>query len=311
MNISTTRIALLLCAAACSPKPGGDTDDLPTPTTTTTTGTGTTVAPTTTSNDTDRPEDPCTLVPDGGACEAAFDRYFFDPQTGRCDVFIWGGCDGVVPFDDVESCQQACEPCEAFAGDVTPAPSHPEIGFTVRNDSAAPIFLRTFTPDSSALGFRDQIFEVRTAGASEPLITNPSLCDFPCAHFDNAECSTGCTDGGSPPPPILISPGGVFTGSWSGLYFDNTAMPARCQPAACEGELECGRWFDAWPGSHEVTVTVATGWECLGVDCGCTGNADGWCQLPGNDEPGALIDPQTLTAGFTFPGDAPVALSFP
>ena len=43
------------------------------------------------------PAEACALVPDPGSCAAAFERYFFNPATRRCEVFIYGGCDGEVP----------------------------------------------------------------------------------------------------------------------------------------------------------------------------------------------------------------------
>ncbi len=47
----------------------------------------------------------CTLEPDPGPCKAYFERYFFNENTGKCEMFIWGGCDGVVPFETMEECK--------------------------------------------------------------------------------------------------------------------------------------------------------------------------------------------------------------
>ena len=51
---------------------------------------------------------PCGLIPDSGPCEAAIVRYYFDQEEQKCTEFIWGGCDGVVPFETLEECLQ-CE----------------------------------------------------------------------------------------------------------------------------------------------------------------------------------------------------------
>ncbi len=51
----------------------------------------------------------CNLVPKAGPCEAAFPKYYFDHQTQSCQQFLWGGCQGVVPFNTLEQCQQTCE----------------------------------------------------------------------------------------------------------------------------------------------------------------------------------------------------------
>jgi hypothetical protein len=50
----------------------------------------------------------CDLEPDGGLCNAAIPRYYFDKEEQKCKEFIWGGCDGTVPFETLEECR-ACE----------------------------------------------------------------------------------------------------------------------------------------------------------------------------------------------------------
>jgi Kunitz/Bovine pancreatic trypsin inhibitor domain len=57
----------------------------------------------------DDAEDPCSLKPDHGPCEAGFPKYYFDPQAGVCKEFVYGGCEGTVPFDTLEACKAACE----------------------------------------------------------------------------------------------------------------------------------------------------------------------------------------------------------
>lgn len=49
----------------------------------------------------------CSLVPDPGPCMAYIERYYFDVNTGTCKMFVWGGCDGVVPFNTLQECK-AC-----------------------------------------------------------------------------------------------------------------------------------------------------------------------------------------------------------
>ena len=52
--------------------------------------------------------DKCDLVPETGLCRASFTKYYFDKDVGKCKEFTWGGCDGVVPFDTLEECED-CE----------------------------------------------------------------------------------------------------------------------------------------------------------------------------------------------------------
>jgi len=51
--------------------------------------------------------DACSQPPESGMCKA-FQRYYYDADTGSCQAFIWGGCKGSVPFETMEACTQAC-----------------------------------------------------------------------------------------------------------------------------------------------------------------------------------------------------------
>jgi len=53
-------------------------------------------------------DDSCELIPETGPCKARFMRHYFDQQDNTCKEFIWGGCDGVVPFETTEECQTTC-----------------------------------------------------------------------------------------------------------------------------------------------------------------------------------------------------------
>ena len=59
-------------------------------------------------------EDPCTLLPDPGPCEAAIPAWYFDQDFGACTQFSWGGCAGTVPFETLEDCLAA--DCDSQAG---------------------------------------------------------------------------------------------------------------------------------------------------------------------------------------------------
>ena len=48
----------------------------------------------------------CNLKPEAGNCYAIFTKYYFDHSTKKCETFIWGGCDGVVPFETKEECEK-------------------------------------------------------------------------------------------------------------------------------------------------------------------------------------------------------------
>ena len=51
----------------------------------------------------------CTLKPETGNCKASIPRLYFDQDKKECKQFIWGGCDGVVPFATMEECSKQCK----------------------------------------------------------------------------------------------------------------------------------------------------------------------------------------------------------
>ncbi|CAN7988853.1 unnamed protein product, partial [Ixodes hexagonus] len=62
----------------------------------------------------------CRLPKMEGMCRAAFPRYYFDVDSGRCKPFFYGGCGGNANnFKSREDCKKACED-SAFSA--TPAP---------------------------------------------------------------------------------------------------------------------------------------------------------------------------------------------
>lgn len=50
----------------------------------------------------------CRKKPERGPCKGMFESYYFDAASHSCKTFIWGGCQGSVPFQTRESCEQAC-----------------------------------------------------------------------------------------------------------------------------------------------------------------------------------------------------------
>ncbi len=50
----------------------------------------------------------CELPPLAGPCEAAIPKYYYNQEEQKCKEFLWGGCEGVVPFNTLKECQE-CE----------------------------------------------------------------------------------------------------------------------------------------------------------------------------------------------------------
>ena len=53
--------------------------------------------------------DRCNLEPDAGTCKAHIPAYYYDKKDKKCKEFIWGGCDGVVPFKTMKECEKQCD----------------------------------------------------------------------------------------------------------------------------------------------------------------------------------------------------------
>jgi hypothetical protein len=51
----------------------------------------------------------CNTAPDAGPCKASMEKYYFDQATKKCTAFTYGGCEGTVPFETMDSCASACE----------------------------------------------------------------------------------------------------------------------------------------------------------------------------------------------------------
>lgn len=56
----------------------------------------------------------CYLPPERGPCAASIERFYFDPPTGSCKTFIYGGCGGNANnYSTIEACLNACAaPCD-------------------------------------------------------------------------------------------------------------------------------------------------------------------------------------------------------
>jgi hypothetical protein len=55
------------------------------------------------------PSDPCSLPPDSGPCDAAFQRFYFDAEHGVCGPFTYGGCEGNSNnFETLDACDAEC-----------------------------------------------------------------------------------------------------------------------------------------------------------------------------------------------------------
>ncbi|XP_067681786.1 uncharacterized protein [Haliotis asinina] len=55
-------------------------------------------------------DDTCSLPMVIGRCRAAFRRFFFNPASGRCEQFLYGGCGGNANnFKTLQQCRRVCQ----------------------------------------------------------------------------------------------------------------------------------------------------------------------------------------------------------
>lgn len=56
-------------------------------------------------------QDPCLQEPGVvGPCEAIIPRWTFFPETGKCEMFEYGGCEGNLNnFETAAECEEQCE----------------------------------------------------------------------------------------------------------------------------------------------------------------------------------------------------------
>merc|ERR1712027_5058 len=53
--------------------------------------------------------DPCSQPKQMGRCRARFDRFYYNPKTGDCEPFTYGGCEGNGNnFQTIQLCRQQC-----------------------------------------------------------------------------------------------------------------------------------------------------------------------------------------------------------
>merc|ERR1719461_1228445 len=64
--------------------------------------------------------DLCELPMEIGPCEAAMNRYYHNVDTGECELFLYGGCDGNANnFETVRECNEQCQVDAGFGSNAS------------------------------------------------------------------------------------------------------------------------------------------------------------------------------------------------
>lgn len=70
--------------------------------------------------------DICTLSNDTGPCRAMKTRYYYNPKTGSCETFAYGGCQGNKNnFESLNDCQSKCKKGKPIYSILTHVPVPP------------------------------------------------------------------------------------------------------------------------------------------------------------------------------------------
>lgn len=72
----------------------------------------------------------CYLKPESGKCRASIMRWYLDERTGTCKAFVWGGCEGVAPFETQEACASQCM-VDSTAAAMMPTGKNPPVPSTL------------------------------------------------------------------------------------------------------------------------------------------------------------------------------------
>jgi len=112
----------------------------------------------------------CRQLPSDGDCKALLSIAYYDQDRNACDETFYGGCGGVVPFQDISDCRAACETGEALRmtefRKVSNAPlARIQISFpAVWDESALHVFVNDIEAEYSLQGqegtSRDEIREL-------------------------------------------------------------------------------------------------------------------------------------------------------
>lgn len=309
-------VAATLFVPACVGKSSlGDYDDDGTASSTDSAGDGTTAGDGGhTGGGSGAGEDPeaCALEPVSGPCEAAFTHFYFDPEVGLCKPFLYGGCEGVVPFQTMADCEASCLACEAFA-----PPDAPDmvIEVVLQNERDEAIYV---DPHQGGDPSCDAVYPFALATAD-------TFEDFPEKELVRG-CRNACSDTGSCEEPscpaicavnplIRIEPGAHYTVEWTAVTYRETRLPSSC--ADCDGVeepvLDCVQRESLEPGSM-YTFTAAAGTtlspDCPAQDCDCEPGPDGWCLIESYEGGTLVLDPTNASTLITWDQDPTVTIVF-
>ncbi|CAH2045947.1 unnamed protein product, partial [Iphiclides podalirius] len=152
----------------------------------------------------DRSDDQCSLPIEPGPCAGTFGRWGFNAERGRCEQFMWGGCEGNTNrFSTEAACMQRCQP----PGSPQPVCALPQEAGNCTERYAAWSFSQTENRCvpfyyTGCGGNGNRFDSERACAAACPSAFAPDICTLPA---ETGECAD-------------------YTGRW---YYDTTE--SRCK----------------------------------------------------------------------------------
>jgi hypothetical protein len=162
----------------------------------------------------------------------------------------------------------------------------------VRNQGVDPLFIWTSLGDCDAGA--TPVFSI------DGVVLRQAAWQRTCAEaLDAAPCGAGDGCGGTAWSGIYLDVGGAYETEWSGQTLSVVDLPGACD--VDESCVDCLRAEQVPAGDYMFRVIGDRGCDPIEGGCDCTPNADGWCELSGNqtqdnDEANAVLAYPDATA---------------
>eukprot|EP00485_Elphidium_margaritaceum_P016215 CAMPEP_0202733638 /NCGR_PEP_ID=MMETSP1385-20130828/188272_1 /ASSEMBLY_ACC=CAM_ASM_000861 /TAXON_ID=933848 /ORGANISM="Elphidium margaritaceum" /LENGTH=324 /DNA_ID=CAMNT_0049399977 /DNA_START=68 /DNA_END=1042 /DNA_ORIENTATION=- len=200
--------------------------------------------------------DICSLPVEVGPCKASFPKFFYNSETGQCESFIYGGCDGNANnFETLEACESEC-PGDSGV-DICSLPT--DVGPC---DAVVPRF--TYNTDTQQC----ESFDYGGCDGNANNFENLGACLTECAVAGDT-----CGTPGVECPSLVLSPGGTT------LCPDGLTCYDNCGTCTAEDDRSGGLTCSALVDEDRVCVGCGIN-HCVGYydgcnNCFCSEQADG------------------------------------
>ena len=187
------------------------------------------------------------------------------------------------------------------AVDECPDPSNvvgPPVYIQIRNDGDAPIYL----DDSLCFG-ATRIDILGPLPDLQPVRTLLKPCEWTCdqAVFNGGHLCESCSQCDYS-HVLLLAPGGTVSVQWSGVSYQQHVLPEACQNCggSCTAAVQASKGLYSMIARAHSAIT-----DCL--ECSCTPDAQGTCQLVGALAGDVLVADEVID----YPAQTMLTLSFP